>query len=280
MDLRFGVVDGRAVLVHPGGTKISDLETVSKGSFTSDPMAVFARWDDLRALAADCTDSGRTISAGAFDAPSPYARQVIGIGLNYREHAKETGAPIPDSPLTFTKFPSSINKPFGDIPVGVPTCDWEVELVLVIGTGGRKIAPGSAWDSVAGICVGQDISDRLLQRATQPPQFNLGKSRQGYTPFGPWLTDARFVANRDDLTVSCSVNGVEKQRSSTSDLIFDVPALIAYLSNIIELLPGDVIFTGTPSGVGGARKPPEFLKPGDEIVSTLEGVATITNRCV
>ncbi|NDG11381.1 MAG: fumarylacetoacetate hydrolase, partial [Actinobacteria bacterium] len=125
-------------------------------------MAVFAKWDDLRALAADCTDSGRTISAGAFDAPSPHARQVIGIGLNYREHAKETGAPIPDSPLTFTKFPSSINKPFGDIPVGVPTCDWEVELVLVIGTGGRNIVPGSAWDSVAGICVGQDISDRLL----------------------------------------------------------------------------------------------------------------------
>jgi 2-keto-4-pentenoate hydratase/2-oxohepta-3-ene-1,7-dioic acid hydratase in catechol pathway len=120
----------------------------------------------------------------------------------------------------------------------------------------------------------------LLQRATQPPQFNLGKSRRGYTPFGPWLVDARSVAGRDDLGISCAVNDVEKQRSRTSDLIFDVPSLIAYLSTIIELLPGDVIFTGTPSGVGGARKPPEFLKPGDVVVSTIEGVGSITNRCV
>jgi 2-keto-4-pentenoate hydratase/2-oxohepta-3-ene-1,7-dioic acid hydratase in catechol pathway len=280
MDLRFGVVDNRAVLVHPSGNRISDLETVSRGRFSSDPMDAFPKWTELRAFAANCTDAGVAVSPESFDAPSPRPRQVFGIGLNYREHAVETGAPIPDSPLTFTKFPSSINKPFGDIPVDVPTCDWEVELVLVIGDGGRRIASNSAWNSVAGMCVGQDISDRLLQRATQPPQFNLGKSRRGYTPFGPWLVDPEIVPHRDNLAISCSINGVEKQRSTTSDLIFNVPTLIAYLSDIIELLPGDVIFTGTPSGVGGARKPPEFLKPGDVIVSSLDGVASITNRCV
>ena len=280
MDLRFGVVGNRAVLVHPDGSRVSDLETVSKGAFSSDPMGSFSRWSELRSFAAGCSDPGKNVTPEQFDAPSPRARQVIGIGLNYREHAKETGAPIPDSPLTFTKFPSSINRPNGDIAVNVPTCDWEVELVLVVGKGGRDIGRDSAWDSIAGICVGQDISDRLLQRATQPPQFNLGKSRRGYTPFGPWLVDASSVAGRDDLGISCAVNDVEKQRSRTSDLIFDVPSLIAYLSTIIELLPGDVIFTGTPSGVGGARKPPEFLKPGDVVVSTIEGVGSITNRCV
>jgi 2-keto-4-pentenoate hydratase/2-oxohepta-3-ene-1,7-dioic acid hydratase in catechol pathway len=280
MKLQFGVVNGRAVLVHPGGTRISDLEHASAGRISNDPMAAFAAWPQLRDFAASCSDAGTNIEPNHFDAPSPRPRQVFGIGLNYRAHALETGAPIPESPLTFTKFPSSINAPFGDIPVTVPTCDWEVELVVVIGSGGRDISKADGWQAVAGVCVGQDVSDRLLQRATQPPQFNLGKSRRGYTPFGPWLVDAEGLANRDSLTVSCTVNGVEKQRGSTDDLIFDVPTLVAYLSSIVELLPGDVIFTGTPSGVGGARKPPEFLQPGDVVMSTLHGLSSITNHCI
>lgn len=280
MNLQFGVVDGRAVLVHPQGDRVTDVERVSDGTLSSDPLDCFANWARLRRLAETCVDAGTTVSPSDFDAPSPRARQIFGIGLNYRAHAVETGAPIPDSPLTFTKFSSSINAPFGDIPVTVPTCDWEVELVVVIGNGGRDIVKENGWQAVAGVCVGQDVSDRLLQRATQPPQFNLGKSRRGYTPFGPWLVDAHTLANRDNLTVSCTVNDVEKQRGSTDDLIFDVPTIVAYLSSIVELLPGDVIFTGTPSGVGGARKPPEFLQPGDVVVSTLHGVASITNHCV
>jgi 2,4-didehydro-3-deoxy-L-rhamnonate hydrolase len=280
MNLQFGVVDGRAVLVHPQGDRVTDVERASGGAFSSDPLECFAHWAGLRALADTCTDAGVSVTPTAFDAPSPRARQIFGIGLNYRAHAVETGAPIPDSPLTFTKFPSSINAPFGDIPVTVPTCDWEVELVVVIGSGGRDIDKANGWQAVAGVCIGQDVSDRLLQRATQPPQFSLGKSRRGYSPFGPWLVDAHTLANRDNVTVSCTVNGIEKQRGSTDDLIFDVPTLVAYLSSIVELLPGDVIFTGTPSGVGGARKPPEFLKPGDVVMSTLHGVASITNRCV
>lgn len=280
MNLQFGVVNGRTVLVHPHGNRITDVERASGGILSSDPLECFANWERLRVLADTCTDAGTAVTEADFDAPSPRARQVFGIGLNYRAHAAETGAPIPDSPLTFTKFPSSINAPCGDIPVRVPTCDWEVELVVVIGSGGRDIDKANGWQAVAGVCIGQDVSDRLLQRATQPPQFSLGKSRRGYAPFGPWLVDARTLANRDNLTVSCTVNGVEKQRSSTNDLIFDVPTLVAYLSEIVELLPGDVIFTGTPSGVGGARTPPEFLQPGDVVVSTLHSVMSITNRCV
>ncbi|MEY4401754.1 MAG: hypothetical protein RL072_1619 [Actinomycetota bacterium] len=280
MDLRFGVIDGRSVLVHPDGSRVSDLESASKGEFPSDPLQAFSRWAQIRSFAASCTDEGSPIHPAQFDAPSPFARQIFGIGLNYREHALETGAPIPDTPLTFTKFSSSINRPFGEIPVTVPTCDWEVELVVVVGRGGRGIPVEDGWESLAGVCVGQDISDRTLQRATQPPQFNLGKSRRGYTPFGPWLSDWKTVTKRDSLVLSCVVNGVQKQRSSTDDLIFNIPTLVSYLSSIVELLPGDVIYTGTPSGVGGARKPPEFLKPGDVIVSNIEGLATITNRCI
>ena len=280
MQLRLGAVDGRAVLVHPDGSKMSDLASVSNGLFSSDPMDAFPRWQELRAFAASCTDTGAPIALDRLGAPSPRPAQVFGIGLNYREHAVETGAKIPESPLTFTKFPTSINAPFGDIPVDVPTADWEVELVVVVGSGGRDIATSDGWDAIAGLCIGQDISDRLLQWATQPPQFSLGKSRRGYAPFGPWLLDAHSLANRDSLTLWCSVNGIEKQRSSTDDLIFNVPTLVSYLSSIVELLAGDVIFTGTPSGVGGARKPPEFLKPGDVVVSTLEGVGSITNHCV
>lgn len=283
--LRFANLKDRAALVvavdSDGGGLAVDLERLTGGAFTHDPMDAFARWPEIQRVAASIDDSSaETFAARELRAPSPHPSQIFGIGLNYRAHAVETGAPIPDSPLTFTKFPSSINAPNGEIPITVATADWEIEVVLVIGSGGRNIPQERAWDAVAGVCVGQDISDRLLQRATQPPQFNLGKSRQGYTPFGPWLVDAASLPSRDALSLTCTLNGEEVQRSNSNDLIFDVPRLVAYLSGIVELTPGDVIFTGTPSGVGGARKPPRFLAPGDTLVSTVDGIGSITNRCV
>jgi 2,4-diketo-3-deoxy-L-fuconate hydrolase len=281
--MRFANVRGRASIVlstTPTGGVAADVERASGGKFSADPMQSFSNWQGLRELAAgDLASFGESFTNDQLGAPSPHPAQVFGIGLNYREHATETGAPIPETPLTFTKFASSVNSPFGDVAITVPTADWEVELVAVIGTGGRDIAFERAWEAVAGLCVGQDISDRLLQRATQPPQFSLGKSRRGYSPFGPWLTDATVVAGRDSLTMLCTRNGIEVQRTSTDDMIFSVPQLISYLSTIVELLPGDVIYTGTPSGVGGARKPPQFLAPGDVLVSTIEGLGSITNRC-
>jgi 2-keto-4-pentenoate hydratase/2-oxohepta-3-ene-1,7-dioic acid hydratase in catechol pathway len=204
---------------------------------------------------------------------------VFGIGLNYRSHAEESGMPIPTQPLTFTKFSSSIAGPNADIPIPSPTVDWEAELVVVIADGGRDIPREKAWDAIAGIAVGQDISDRALQMATQPPQFNLGKSRRNFSPFGPWLVDARDVPNRDAMHMRCTLNGEEVQETVTDDLIFSVPDIVAYLSSIVQLLPGDVIFTGTPAGVGGSRKPPVFLKPGDVLETTIDGIGTTTNRC-
>lgn len=276
--MRVANLQGRAAFITPDNLAI-DVERASNGALPHDPMQLFARWAQVRRLAAT-VHGGVPFAVADLDAPSPLPRQIFGIGLNYREHAVETGAPIPDTPLTFTKFASAVNRPFGDIPIDVSTTDWEIELVVVIGTGGRNIAESAAWDAVAGLCVGQDISDRVLQRATQPPQFNLGKSRRGYAPFGPWLVDATTVANRDALALTCTLNGEVVQQSNSSDLIFSIPQLVAYLSNIVELCPGDVIFTGTPSGVGAARTPPRFLTSGDVLVSTIDGVGSITNRCV
>jgi 2-keto-4-pentenoate hydratase/2-oxohepta-3-ene-1,7-dioic acid hydratase in catechol pathway len=283
--ITFANIKGRAALVvdvhSTGGGRAVDIERATNGAFGHQPMHLFSRWNELREIVPTLrAAASEAFVAGDLRAPAPEPRQVFGIGLNYRAHAAETGVPIPDSPLTFTKFSSSINAPHGDIRIDVPSADWEIEVVAVVGSGGRKIPESSAWDSIAGICVGQDISDRVLQRATQPPQFGLGKSREGYAPFGPWLVDVASLSNRDALPLTCTLNGEIVQQSNSNDLIFSIPQLIAYLSSIVELFPGDVIFTGTPSGVGAARKPPRFLASGDVLVSTIDGVGSITNRCV
>lgn len=279
MTFRFASKNGRAQVVATDGTLV-DLAESSGGRFSSEPIDAFRRWNDVRDFAAGIAGGGAPLVQAELDAPSPWPLQVFGIGLNYRSHAEESGMPIPTQPLTFTKFSSSIAGPNADIPIPSPTVDWEAELAVVIAAGGRDIPREKAWDAIAGIAVGQDISDRALQMATQPPQFNLGKSRKNFSPFGPWLVDARDVANRDAMEMRCTLNGEEVQRTVTNDLIFSVSDIVAYLSGIVQLLPGDVIFTGTPAGVGGSRKPPVFLKPGDVLETTIEGIGTTVNRCV
>ena len=281
MTLRFASRNGRAHLVVGADHRLVDLETVSGGKFSSEPIDAFRRWKELRAFAATVPEnSGDICDVHSLDAPSPWPTQVFGIGLNYRSHAEESGLPIPTSPLTFAKYSSSIAHGDADIPLGGSSIDWEVELVVVIADGGRNIAHENAWDHVAGIAVGQDISDRALQFASQPPQFSLGKSRKNYSPFGPWLIDAADVPERDALHMTCTLNGETVQDTSTEDLIFSVSDIISYLSEIVQLLPGDVIYTGTPGGVGVSRQPAVFLKPGDVLVSTIDGIGTTTNRCV
>jgi 2-keto-4-pentenoate hydratase/2-oxohepta-3-ene-1,7-dioic acid hydratase in catechol pathway len=281
MTLRFASRNGRAHLVVGADHRLVDLETVSGGKFSSEPIDAFRRWKELRAFAATVPeDSGDICDVHSLDAPSPWPTQVFGIGLNYRSHAEESGLPIPTSPLTFAKYSSSIAHGDADIPLGGSSIDWEVELVVVIADGGRNIAHENAWDHVAGIAVGQDISDRALQFASQPPQFSLGKSRKNYSPFGPWLIDAADVPERDALHMTCTLNGETVQDTSTDDLIFSVSDIISYLSEIVQLLPGDVIYTGTPGGVGVSRQPAVFLKPGDVLVSTIDGIDTTTNRCI
>ncbi|MEK7410577.1 MAG: fumarylacetoacetate hydrolase family protein [Actinomycetota bacterium] len=282
MTVRLASFRGRAHLVVGQDDLLVDIEQVSHGLLPNDPMACFTRWDEVRSLARSVVVPGNAPKAilDTLDCPVPQPRQMFAIGVNYRKHAEEMGSTLPNNPLTFAKFQSSLNAPGGDIPIVGDTCDYESEVVAVISVGGREIAESEAWDHIAGLCAGQDISDRQLQLSGTPPQFSLGKSRRGFAPIGPWVGDVRDHPKRSDLMIGCAINGEVRQSTSTNDMIFDIPQLVSYLSTICELYPGDIIFTGTPSGVGHGRKPPVYLHPGDVIETTLEGVGTLRNRCI
>ena len=181
--------------------------------------------------------------------------------------------------MVFGKFGSCIADPSAPLRLSGNTVDWEVELVAVIGATARAITEPQAWDHVAGLTIGQDISDRTLQFAgPAPQQFGLGKSLPGFGPLGPWLVTPDELSDPGDLEISCVLNGDVVQRSRTKHLIFDVPALVAYLSTRLTLYPGDVVFTGTPAGVGFGRDPQVYLRPGDELVSCIEGLGELTTR--
>jgi 2-keto-4-pentenoate hydratase/2-oxohepta-3-ene-1,7-dioic acid hydratase in catechol pathway len=270
-------VDGRAALVL--GDQIADIATASDGLFGVDPMALYDQWDEFRDFATTVTSPTGSLVEVALRNPVPLPRQVFAIGLNYRSHAEESGAALPEVPAVFTKFPASLAGPFDDVAIAGPSVDWEVELVVVIGRVADRVTTSDAWSHVAGVTIGQDISDRHLQFAAGA-QFSLGKSRRGFGPVGPWVVTPDELNNPDDLALGCSVNGDKMQDARTTDLVFDVPNLIAELSAVLPLLPGDVIFTGTPAGVGVVRKPPRFLRPGDTLETWIEGVGTIRNRIV
>lgn len=283
MSLKFASIQGRAHFVVGSSTefRVVDVEHSSNGSLPSDVMSCYSVWQSLREHAKTISESdGVACSLEQLDCPVPQPRQLFAVGLNYKKHAEEMGSPIPSSPLTFAKFQSSINTPSGDVQLVGATCDYESELVVVIGTGGINIARADAWQHIAGITAGQDISDRTLQYSGVPPQFSLGKSRTGFTPMGPWVADMHDNSNRDDLRLTCMVNGEIRQDTKTSDMIFDIAQIVSYLSGICQLFPGDAIFTGTTSGVGHGHKPPIYLQRGDIIETTLEGVGIIRNRCV
>jgi 2,4-didehydro-3-deoxy-L-rhamnonate hydrolase len=275
--MRLANRNGRAVLIV--GDAVADVCEASGGRFGPDPMAVYADWSAFEEFATG-VDSGTTpLTATELGGPVPAPRQVFAIGLNYRSHAEESGMALPSVPATFTKFPASLAGPFDDIEIVGETIDWEVELVAVIGLRADRVDAADAWSHVAGLTVGQDISDRTLQFAAGS-QFSLGKSRRGYGPMGPWLVTPDELANPDDLALGCSVDGEVMQEARTSDLIFDVPRLIAELSAVLPLLPGDVIFTGTPAGIGATRQPPCFLQSGQVLETWIEGIGTMKNRCV
>lgn len=268
---------GRLVLVLDDG--IVDVAEASEGRFGPDPMSAYDDWTSFASWASGITSPRAPLDEAALGNPVPHPRQVFAIGLNYRSHAEESGMGIPDVPATFTKFPASLAGPFDDIEIIGTTVDWEVELVAVIGTQADHVSEAQAWDHIAGLTVGQDISDRHLQ-FTAGMQFSLGKSRRGYGPLGPWLVTPDEVPNRDDLALGCSVDGETVQDSRTNDLVFSVPRLVAELSSVLPLLPGDIIFTGTPAGVGMARQPTRALQPGQVLESWIEGIGTIRNTCV
>lgn len=278
MTFRLANVNDRAALVDDDNNYY-DLERISDGELGPDPMAAIAQCAQLHELDATLGSIEPTgaLVAAELGPPVPRPRNSYAIGLNYRAHVAEASMEAPVAPLVFTKFPSCIVGPDADVELRTETGDYEAELVVVIGVGGRDIAVEEAWDHVGALTGGQDISDRALQFAAKPPHFDLGKSRDTYGPIGPVLVSPDLFEDRDDVPITCDVNGERRQTGSTSQLIFDVPALIAYISSVTTLAPGDIIFTGTPEGVGAVGG--NFLQPGDTITTTLEGIGTLTNIC-
>jgi 2,4-diketo-3-deoxy-L-fuconate hydrolase len=283
--MRIANADGRLVVVtgEAGRELAHDVEKASSGRFGADPQAVYEDWDAFAGWAAGARwEGGVPLRPDRLGAPAPAPRQVFGIGLNYRDHAAEAGLDVPaGDPPVFTKFPSCITGPHGDIemPPGGHV-DWEVELVAVIGRRAWQVPASRALEHVAGYAVGQDVSERILQMASAPPQFSLGKSLPGFGPVGPWLVTLDEFADPNDIGLGCEINGEPVQSGRTSQLIFPVPALVAMLSAALPLLPGDVIFTGTPAGVGLGRKPPRWLADGDVLTSHAEGIGEMRHRFV
>ncbi|WP_417512313.1 fumarylacetoacetate hydrolase family protein [Microbacterium sp.] len=278
--MRVANLAGRAVLVDgTADARMIDVAEASDGRFGPDPQSLFDDWAAFTQWAASAElRDGTLVAEQVFGAPVPRPRQVFAIGLNYAEHAAEAGYPPDSMPVTFTKFPSSIVGP--DVVVELPEghVDWEVELVVVIGKKAHKVDRESAWDHVAGLTIGQDISERITQLQGSAPQFSLGKSFPGFGPTGPWLVTSDEFTDRDDLAISCSLSGEEMQSSRTGMMLYDVPELLVRLSAVCPLLPGDIIFSGTPSGIGNRRTPQRFIAPDDVLVSEIEGIGTLVTR--
>jgi 2-keto-4-pentenoate hydratase/2-oxohepta-3-ene-1,7-dioic acid hydratase in catechol pathway len=260
------IVDDRAV----------DVADASNGRFSPDVQDVYERFDEFRSWAASTSlPPGREFDLTDLGPPAPQPRQLLAIGLNYSEHARESGFAAPPSPAVFTKFVTSITGPYGQVELPEGKVDWEVELVVVIGRRAHRVAEADAWSHIAGLTAGQDLSERVLQMVGSVPQFSLAKSYPGFTPMGPWLVTPDEFDNPDDLELRCEIDGEQVQKGRSSELIFSVPALIEKLSAVLPLLPGDVIFTGTPAGVGMGRSPQRFLQPGEVLTSSIEGVGEL-----
>lgn len=275
--MRLANVQGRAAVVLDG--KLVDVEQASGGRLPSDPMVLVPQLEALRDLVSP--DDAPSVDEVGLGPPVPRPQKIIAIGLNYRAHAEESGLPVPEEPVVFAKFPSALAGPGDDIaiPAGRVRVDWEAELVVVIGRRGKHIAADRAWAHVAGVTCGQDVSDREEQfRALR--QFTVAKSYDSFAPIGPVLVTPDELPDPDDLAIRCRVDGEEVQSSRTSDFIFGIPALVEWCSHRLTLEPGDLIFTGTPGGVGDGRKPPRYLQPGNVVETEIEGVGLMRNRVV
>ncbi|MFG2946380.1 fumarylacetoacetate hydrolase family protein [Streptomyces adustus] len=272
--MRLATLADRAVLLVGDGAV--DIATASHGRFGSDPMQLLAEWDEFVAWAGQAELPAATpYRETDLNAPVPRPRQVFAVALNYRPHAAEAGHVAPEIPLLFTKFPSCITGPHAEVELPDGNVDWELEMVAVIGRACHRVPAAGAWEVVAGLTVGQDLSERRLQLTGKPAQFSLGKSYPGFGPTGPALVTPDELADRDDLAIECLLNGESVQAARTSEMIFSVPRLIEFISAVCPLHPGDLIFTGTPSGVGNRRVPQRFLGPEDILVSRIEGLGEL-----
>lgn len=279
-----GVVSGEDVVLlsrlpDPAHRHDTVLSVIASGA---------GRWRDIAVAAAQVAPHERiSLSRVKLLAPIPRpSKNVMCLGWNYAEHIEESASgassvKAPEYPVVFTKSVSSVTGPFSDIPYEPEVCselDWEVELGVIIGKGGRAIPLDNALEHIFGYTVINDVSARDIQFRHQ--QFFLGKSLDGACPMGPWIVTAEEVGDPQDLNLRCWVNGQLKQESNTRHQIFDVATTISTLSLGMTLEPGDIIATGTPSGVGFARTPPEFLRPGDVVECEIEGIGRICNHVV
>ncbi len=237
--------------------------------------------DRARAALGEGIKAGRFVT-GTFLAPIARPPKILCIGLNYRDHAKETNATIPTEPIVFSKFATAINNP--GAPIVLPRVstkvDYEAELVVVLGKGGKNIPAASAMAHVAGYMNGNDVSARDWQTEKPGKQWLLGKTPDTFAPIGPYLVTADEIPDFRKLPIKLKLNGQIMQDSSTAELIFGVDQLIEHISKLVTLEPGDLIFTGTPPGVGVARKPQVFLKAGDKVEIEIGGLGTLSNPVV
>lgn len=280
--MRIANVGGRAKVVIDGN-RVVDVATASDGRFGPGMAELYESWDAFREFFRDGVPGGASAEPFApalAGPPSPSPRQVFAVALNYRAHAAESGFRAPDDPLFFTKFVSAFSGPVTEVVLPEGNVDWETELVVVISRPARRVAASDGWSHVAGLTIGQDLSERALQRSGPAPQYSLAKSHEGFAPQGPVLVTPDELEDPDDLAIGCEVNGETMQSARTSQMIFPVPELISYLSRVVCLLPGDVIFTGTPPGVGMGREPQVFLAAGDRLVSHIEGIGEMRQTFV
>jgi len=285
--------DGRAVLLDDGLSdppadgsdagvaRFWDLGRLTDGRL-ADPMAAIADDGELHALCGpDGTPAGDADGEVGLDGLGPAIprpRKVFGIGMNYLAHIDEMHRAPSTAPVIFTKFPSCLVGPADDVRVVGERTDYEVELVAVVGRRCRDLDESDVWDALAGVTVGQDISERELQNASTPAQFSLGKSHDTFGPIGPAVVSVDLLGERDDLLLTCAIDGEVRQDSRTSRMIVGMRQLVAYLSAVCTLEPGDLVFTGTPAGVGDAQD--RCLMAGQRIDSHIVGVGHMVNHCV
>jgi len=252
------------------------------GGRMADPMDALADHVCLHDLTdADGTPAGEpdgTVGLDGLGPAVPRPQKVFGIGMNYLAHIDEMHRAPSAAPVIFTKFPSCLAGPSDDVRIVGDRTDYEVELVVVIGRTCRDLDESEVWDSLAGVTVGQDISERALQNASEPSQFSLGKSYDTFGPIGPAVVSVDLLEERDDLLLTCTVDGEVRQDSRTSRMILGVKQLVVYLSGVCTLEPGDLVFTGTPAGVGHAQG--RCLELGQRIDSHIAGVGHMVNHCV
>jgi 2,4-diketo-3-deoxy-L-fuconate hydrolase len=284
--MRFANLQGRAVLVvrdTDGADRAVDLERASDGRLGPDPAVYvdLANHPLLEDLAAGVSAGDwPVLDAALLGAPVPRPPKGLGVGLNYRTHAIESGREFPTEPHFFGKTNNCVAGPFDDVvaPAGRHEIDFEAEVVIAFGRTCKGATEDDAWSYLAGVTCGQDISDRGEQFRPPLKQFTIAKSYDTFGPIGPYLVTADELPNPDALALTGTVSGEVMQEANTDDLIFDVPALVVWLSRYITFQPGDVVWTGTPGGVGEARG--RFLRAGDVIETHIEGIGTMRNPVV